>query len=252
MPGADAPDQSAAAVLDPEAAAVLRVGAELLQQRVRACQPELAPAVVTRLLVEVKGSQHRPRRAVEQLVRRLRAFAATSWNRRSSFSGVGSSFHETSSTPTSPCIRPGGTACAGLRPVAGEKPAFADVVTPAVRVPSGFLRLRSRTSRRARLPRRRVDAAARSRPARSAAAVSEAIRSATSFTRAASHGLVVPGLVHGGIEEVHHRERTPTGSAAHRPSASRNSGVRSSSFCIRSRSFARSVTGPRRTLPPVV
>ena len=39
---------------------------------------------------------------------------------------------------------------------------------------------------------------------------------------------------------------------AHLRSASRSSGVRSSSFCIRSRSFARSVTGPRRALPPVV
>ena len=39
---------------------------------------------------------------------------------------------------------------------------------------------------------------------------------------------------------------------AHRPRASRSSGVRSSSLCIRSTSFARSVTGPRRALPSVV
>ena len=189
MPSADTPDQPAAAVLDPEAAAVLRVGAELLQQRVGAREPEIAPAVVARLFVEVEGGQHRARGAVEQLVRGVAAFAAMRSNSRSSFSGVGSSFHETSSTPTSPCIRPADSPASGCdryRRVAQLRRRRA----LAGRVPRESLRPRSRTSSRAPLLARLVEQAARP-PAPGCGVRGNPIGDL--FTRAGSQGVAVRG-----------------------------------------------------------
>ena len=71
-PGADAPDQPAATVLDPEAAAVYCGSMRNCSSNASAHgEPDVAPAVIACLLVEVEGSQHRPRGAVEQLVRRV-------------------------------------------------------------------------------------------------------------------------------------------------------------------------------------
>jgi hypothetical protein len=70
MPGSDAADHAAAAVLDPDPAAELGIGAELVDDGVGAEAPEVAPARAARSLEEVEGRQHRPGRSVEELVGR--------------------------------------------------------------------------------------------------------------------------------------------------------------------------------------
>ena len=71
VPGADAADEAAAAVLDPDPAAELGIAQELLPERLRAVLPERPPARLARQLEEVERRQHGARRAVEQLVRRV-------------------------------------------------------------------------------------------------------------------------------------------------------------------------------------
>ena len=129
VPGADAPDQAPAAVLDPETAAVLRVGAELLQQRVGACEPELAPALVTRLLEEVQRGQHRPRRAVEQLVRRVVGVRRDELEQALFLLARRLELPRDEKHADLALHQAGRPVCAGLRPVAGQEPAFANLVT---------------------------------------------------------------------------------------------------------------------------
>ena len=129
VPGADAPDQAPAAILDPETAAVLRVGAELLQQRVGACEPELAPALLTRLLVDMQRGQHRSGGAVEQLVRRVVGVRRDELEQALLLLARRLELPRDEKHADLALHQAGPPVGAGQRPVAGEEPAFADPVT---------------------------------------------------------------------------------------------------------------------------
>ena len=168
----------------------------------------------------------------------------------SSFSGVGSSFHETSSTPTSPCRGRASRLCRrvpGTARVARPRQPRA-LVGP---VPRGHRRLRPRTSSRALVAAGRVEAAAgRHHASRRLQCQRRSDR------RPPPRGLHPSASRKRARAWRHRRAASPGAYADDRPPLigrappAAQEPARGASASARG--LARSVTGPRRTLPPVV
>ena len=208
VPRADAPDEPASAVLDPEAAPVLGVGAELLQQRVGARNPEIAPALDPCPLVEVNGGQHRSGRAVEQLVRRVVGVCRDEIEQPLLLRGRRLELPRDEQHAHLAVHQARPLVCVGERAIAGEQPAFPDVVPESCECPAdpgrsgpervvGLVRDAIEWMRRPGAARRACGCGVRGNPIGNLPRVGCVPRRRGQ------------GLVHGGIEEMHHPERTP-------------------------------------------